>query len=394
MESGQLSINSKYSRDAKVFFCLLATCLCPSVGRSYAADADKTWQAGGFVDLSYGLNFNFPDNHLWRSKETTPRTNELSPNMGYLYFEKDPTPASRWGVEGAFQGGHDTDRLVPTPTPGGEQPIGGADVLRHIARANISYLAPIGSGMTITAGIFRGFRNYESYYAKNNFNYTRSYLTDYNPNFMLGAGAEYDVTHALEVGVFVINEYNYLSHANNLPSYAGTMEWRLTKHLTAYQNVYYGPDQQHTELKYWRVFSDSTLEWRELNWTVALSFDAGTERMADQTDAPRAFWMGSALFTQWNISGPWSLAVRPEFYWDRNGRMTGFEQLLWASTSTLEYRRHFGSQLGIVRLEYRYDHSSGQQGGFFMNGNTPSGQPQLTAGQQVVWFSLIWALDF
>lgn len=355
------------------------------------AQSEKTWSAGGFLDLSYGLDFNFPDNHRWRSKETTQRVNELSPNLGYAYFEKDPTAGSRWGIELAAQAGRDTESLVPS---GREQPIGGADVLRHVARANVSYLAPLGSGLTLTAGIFRGFRNYESYYAKNNFNYTRAYLTDYNPNFMMGAGAEYEVSPAMELSLFVINEYNYLAHANNLPGYAAVMEWRASKHLTAYQNLYYGPDQQLTDVKYWRLFSDSTLEWRELDWTVALSFDVGTERMAEQPDSPRTFWMGSALFTQWNLTGPWSVAVRPELFWDRNGRVTGFEQFIWANTSTLEYRRHFGPHLGILRLEHRYDRSTGQEGGFFKNGLTAAGQPQLTPGQHLIWLSAIWALDF
>ena len=352
------------------------------------AAENKTWQAGAFLDLSYGLNFNFPDNHRWRSKETTNRTNELAPNMGYLYFEKDPTRDSRWGVEVAAQAGYDTLSLVPR-----QQPIGGADTLRHLARANVSYLAPVGSGLTVVAGIFRGFRNFESYYAKNNFNYTRAYITDYNPNFMMGLGAEYDLSESMEVGFYVLNEYQYLAHANNLPSYAAILEWRVSKHVSAYQNVYYGPDQKQTALKYWRAFSDSTLEWRGEEWTFALSYDIGTERMAEQQNTPRAFWMGSALFTQWDLIGPWSVALRPEFFWDPNGRMTQSKQLIWANTSTLEYMRHFGPQLGILRLEHRYDHSSGQEGGFFTNGLTASGEPKLTAGQHSLWFSIIVAFD-
>lgn len=51
--------------------------------------------------------------------------------------------------------------------------------------------------------------------------------------------------------------------------------------------------------------------------------------------------MSSALFTEEHITGPWSVAVRPKFYWDRNGRMTQFERFIWANTTTLEYRRHF-----------------------------------------------------
>lgn len=354
-----------------------------------AAEDRVLWQAGGFLDLSYGLDFNHPDNHRWRSKETTHRTDELAPQMGYLYVEKDPTRSSRWGMEWAFQGGNDTTSLVPR-----EAPMGGADILRHVARANLSYLAPIGTGLTLTGGIFRGFKNYESYYAKSNYNYTRAYLTDYNPNFMLGVGAEYDVTDAMEVGLFVVNEYQYLAHANDQPSYALSFEWRASKHLTTYQNLYYGPDQGATSVRFWRAFSDSTLEWRGEDLTLALSYDVGTERIADQAGGPRAFWMASALFSQYHLAGPWSIAVRPEVFWDRNGRMTQFQQMIWANTATLEYKRHVGAHEAIVRLEHRYDESTGKEGGFFINGLGRNGQPRLTAGQQVVWLSVVWAFDY
>jgi hypothetical protein len=63
------------------------------------------------------------------------------------------------------------------------------------------------------------------------------------------------------------------------------------------------------------AFSDSTVEWRVPTWRVALSYDVGTEEVADTAGTPRAMWMGGALFTQLHLVGPWSVAIRPEFYW-------------------------------------------------------------------------------
>jgi hypothetical protein len=368
----------------------LSLCLLVTSSVSYGEDSSpqRAWQHGGFLDISYPLNFNFPDNHRWRSKQTTPRTNELTPNMGFVYLEKDPTRESRWGLELALQAGYDTDDLVPR-----QDAIHGADTLRHLARASVSYLAPAGNGLLLTAGLFRGFRTYESFYAKYNFNYTRTYLTDINPNFLIGAGATYPVTSSFEVGAYVVNEYQYLAHSNDLPSYVATAEWRAAKRLTFYSSVYYGPDQEMTAVKFWRVFSDSTVEWHGRDRTVAVSYDVGSERLAGQPDAPRTYWMGSALFTQWRITGPWSLAIRPECFWDRNGRMTQFEQFIWANTTTLTYKRHSGAQFAIFRIEHRYDHSTGEEGGFFHDGLTPLGQTKLTTGQHLVLLSVVWALD-
>jgi hypothetical protein len=44
-------------------------------------------------------------------------------------------------------------------------------------------------------------------------------------------------------------------------------------------------------------------------------------------------------------------------------------------------------------LEYRFDESTGSQGGFFKDGNLPSGGPQLTAAQHLLMFSVLWTFD-
>ncbi len=123
---------------------------------------------GAYLDLSFPLNFDTSGPHPWRDKLTSNQLNEVSPNMGMFYLRKDVSDASPWGVELAGQAGYDASGQVP-PT----SRLGGADVLQYISRANISYLAPIGSGLTITAGLFNSFIGYESFYAKDNPNYTR-----------------------------------------------------------------------------------------------------------------------------------------------------------------------------------------------------------------------------
>ena len=154
------------------------------------------WHFGGFLDLSYELDFNFPENHLWRSKSTTRRVNEPVPNMVLGYIRKDISQSSRWGVEFGVQGGYDTDALVPEPDPGREKPVAGADTLRHFSRANVTYLVPVGNGLTVTAGLFNSYIGYQSIYSKFNLNYTRTYMADNAPYFMFGLGGTYPVNEA------------------------------------------------------------------------------------------------------------------------------------------------------------------------------------------------------
>ena len=164
------------------------------VSPSAAVEEDQRfnlWHYGAYLDLSYIVNFNFPVNHLWRNRSTAARHNELAPNMALLYVRKDVNEWSRWGMELGVQGGYDSERFAFQP---GEREVGGADTLRHIHRANVSYLAPLGKGMTITAGLFNSLIGYESLYAKDNANYTRSWIADNTPYMMFGINAKYPVS--------------------------------------------------------------------------------------------------------------------------------------------------------------------------------------------------------
>jgi hypothetical protein len=265
--------------------------------------------------------------------------------------------------------------------------------LRHVHRANVSYLAPVGSGLTLTAGLFNSFIGYESFYSRNNYNYTRSYMADNAPYFMTGMAAQYSVDETLKLTVYAINGYNNLSRPNVLPSYGTQVMWKPASPWTLIQNLYYGPDQFDTALTFWRFFSDSIVEWKEGPWTVAFAYDVGTENAAEQAGHPRMFWTTAALFARYHVSGPWSVAVRPELYWDRNGRLTGAEQRITAVTTTLEYRIVVGRQTGLFRVEYRFDRSTGTQGGFFSRGEVAPGVIGLTPNQNLLVFGLMWTFD-
>jgi hypothetical protein len=96
---------------------------------------------------------------------------------------------------------------------------------------------------------------------------------------------------------------------------------------------------------------------------------------------------------RWHITGPWSAALRPEFYWDRNGLITGSEQFIRAVTTTAEYKVPYKWTNMIVRLEHRYDESTGANGGFFKGNDTAPGVIGLTAAQHMILAGVIWTFD-
>jgi hypothetical protein len=345
------------------------------------------WDSGLYLDLGYNLNTNFPGNDLWRSKSTTFKVNTPQVNMAMGYAEKAATSQSRWGMAFGIQSGVDTENLVTEPPPASNEPIASADWMRHLYRANGTYLLSVGKGLSVTAGLINSYIGYESYLAIQNLNYTRAYMLDFVPYFLLGAQADYSVTDTLDLSLVVAGGWNYLTQPNHTPSYGLQAAWQLLPQVRFVQNLYYGPDQEDTGMEFWRFFSDSIIEWKNDRFTVAAAFDVGTEKQAEVPGKPRYDWMAGSVWLGWHIDGPWTLGVRPEIYRDPDGLGTGSVQTIQACTGTLEYSfSPIKANTMVIALEYRYDRSTGSDGGFY-NGE----DNELVPDQHQLLFSLMWA---
>ncbi len=348
-----------------------------------------SWQYGGFVDLGYALDFNHPSNHLFRNRGTTPRVDELNLNMAGVYVKKGVSERSRWGMEATVHAGEDSKVFgFSATTPN----LAGSNWLRHLGPTNVSYLAPVGNGLTVQGGIFSSLIGYDSLYAEDNFTYTRPWGADYTPYLMMGVNAIYPFTKRLAGTFFVVNGYWHLAHANDVPSSGGQLAYKLTDRVTLKQTVLFGPHQADTSFEFWRVLSDSLAEWKGEQVTVAVEYQVSTERV-DAPGRPRALWMAAQLPVHWALDKRWSVTVRPEFAWDRDGRWTLFEQTIKAITTTLEYRIPYRRTNTILRLEHRYDDSRGPAGGFFKNGEVPPGVIGLTPTQHLLILGLLVTFD-
>lgn len=121
---------------------------------------------------------------------------------------------------------------------------------------------------------------------------------------------------------------------------------------------------------------------------VTLAYDVDTEKRA--VGGLQSLWMGSAIWTRWYITGPWSVALSPEVYWDPDGEMTGSKQLIAAITTTAEYKMPLGPSNTALRFEFRHDNSTGSQGGFFNPART---DPQRVPRKNLFFMALIWTID-
>src|SRR6185503_4208900 len=351
--------------------------------------SNSDWQYGGFVDVAYPLNFNHPANHLFRSRGTAFRTDSVWLNMAGVYARRRPSQASRWGVELTAHAGKDDEVFGFSATAPN---IAGNKFLRHLGPTNVSYLAAAGKGLTLQAGIFSSLIGYDSLYAKDNFNYTRPWGADFTPYLMMGANASYPLTEKLTGTIFVVNGYWHLARANSAPSAGGQVAYKITPKVTLKETTLVGSHQRNTAFEFWRFLTDTIVERKTEKLTFATEYIFSTERV-DAPGKPRALMMSWQLPARWTLNDRWSIAFRPEVFWDRDGRWTLARQTVKAFTSTLEYRIPYKWTNTIFRLEHRFDESHGPDGGFFRGAEVSPGVVGLTPRQNLLTFATILTFD-
>jgi hypothetical protein len=381
MTSSRPSLPHLFSAVTGVGILLLAGWVCADPVES---DTESLWHYGAYLDVNYAPDLSTPRSVPFRDKLTTNRLNQVSPDLGMVYLNKATSTDSPWGFELSGQAGYDTNGQLPSTMP-----LVGANVLRYFSRANVSYQTEIGNGLKFNGGLMNSFIGYESFYAKDNINYTRAWGSDYSPYFLIGVGASYPVNDKIDTGFYIVSDYNYLQEVNTQPKYATQFTYRINDHLKWMENAFVGPEQTNTAFQYWRGFLNSMLEWSQDNWTLAYVLDGGSQRTM-AANRVQDLYVASAVYGRWNFDGPWTLGVRPEIYYDPNGLQTGNIQFIKAISTTLEYRFNEAGFTNRVRLEYRYDNSTGTQGGFY----GPSGiDGPLIEGQSLIYLVLMMSYD-
>jgi len=347
------------------------------------------WGFQLYFDGGYAASSTEPDNGLWRSKGTTFRLDSPQLNLAMGVVSKIPSARSRWGFSFGLQAGVDTENLVPSTPPASNEPVSDADTLRHLYRANFSYLFSAGSGLRLTGGLLNSYIGYESYLAIDNPNYTRGYVTDTAPYFLIGVEAAYSPSEVVDLGFYMVTGYQYLADPNDAPSFGFSIAWQTSPVLSLRQNLYYGPDQFDASLEFWRFFSSTIVEWKTERFLLAAAFDFGTEKQEAEPGQPRANWYSGALWARWLIGDHWSVGLRPEVLDDDDGLVTSSEQLLRAFAATVKYEfqpaRH--NKL-VATLEVRTDRSTGDGGGFYDGPDN-----DLVENQNLVLLGLLWSFD-
>ena len=349
----------------------------------------KAWEVGGFVDVNYAYNSNNPDNHVYRGTSVQPRTGEFSLNHIVAYIRRDATPGRLSLLfELAAQAGPAADALVAyEPNPGGANgKFAGPEVWKHLSRANIGLRTR--GGFELVAGLQLSPVGIGIHWNPYNWNYTVTWQLNSVPYYLQGLKLAQTLRDRHQFQLWVVNGWQLLSDNNKAPSIMLGYVFTASARFNVGEYVWIGPEQADMRPRAWRLFSDTQFTYNTDAFGVGGLFDIGADPRTDLPRAPWQMWMTGAVFTRWHVLGKqrtWDMALRPELFWDRDGRIYGVPQTLASAAFTNNFRV-FNNLL--VRLEYRYDWSSSRAGFFYRDDAIRDDGPGLARQQHTVFLSV------
>jgi hypothetical protein len=339
-----------------------------------AADPVLSWfkkvEVAGLIDTYYTYNFNEPATGTFTPlRSFDVKHNQFSISLVELDLIKPATADDRVGFRFDLQYGQ-------TAQVFNSDPLDNNNML-NVQQGYVSYLAPVGKGLTFEVGKFVTPIGTEPTESNLNFNYSRTFLYQYGPFYHVGARISYPVNDKFTLGAMFVNGWNATGDNNSGKSVAGSITFLPTPKLSIIQNVMFGPEQpDNTEDK--RTYSDTNLMYTSGKLSTGFNYVYAHDSVGgDGVD-----WQGIALYLKGQLT-PW-FALAPRFGWvdDKDGFVFSPDpQKMKEFTMTAEVKHEKGF---ITRFEYRRDWSDID---FFVKDGTPKDNQNTFTVAFIVPFS-------
>jgi putative OmpL-like beta-barrel porin-2 len=254
----------------------------------------------------------------------------------------------------------------------------------------VSYLVPIGSGLTLKAGKWATLIGYEVYETPKNLNFSRSFLyTLGTPYTNTGGLLSYQFTSWFGATVGLTQGWDNSDNNNGYVRPTGSFAFTPIDKLSATVNFLVGPEQNrntmHNQVNN-RWIVDTTILYTGFDkLTLAVNFDFAGEQndpalVATRQDA-NSRWGGIAGYAAYDWLQALRTAIRLEYFSDPQGVRSsetvqpGNNVDLWEITATIEYKIWRGL---VGRVEYRHDEANRKAFSLQNHGLTPTSHAQDT----------------
>lgn len=297
-----------------------------------------------YVQTGYTYNFNKPDSGENELRVFDHKANSLALDLGQIVFTKD-APVNGVGFKLKLSAG-ETAKWIHS------RGLGDPDDSLDLTEAYIDYIAPVGKGLKFRLGKFVTYHGAEVIEAKDNPNYSRSFLFNYAIPFThTGVMLGYGFSDALSANLHIVNGWDNSDDNNKGKTLGLNIGYTPMEQLSMIFNLMYGPEQDDNNSDNRFLFDWVATIKPVKDLSFILNADYAREKMEGADDAK---WYGVAGISKYDFSGRYSLALRAEYFRDQQGVRTGIKQALKEITLTPEIRLAQGL---IIRPEYRHDWS-------------------------------------
>jgi hypothetical protein len=351
-------------------------------------------------DGYYGYNFNRPIGRVNLLRAYDVSSNSFSISQATVILERAPDPSQgrRFGARLDLQYGQATETLQGSAV-NELRP----QAYRPIFQAYGTYVAPLGSGLTIDFGKWASALGPEGNYSKDQANYSRSYFFNFLPFYHMGLRAAYNVNSRVTLAYWLVNGANQTEDFNGFKSQNFEFVYKPSSSFTWTSNYYFGEEGRDVVailnpglpslptqpgLPVANVspvpngrehIFDNYFSWSaSKKLTLGGEFDYVINRQFENS-AP-AHVTGGAAYAHYQVTPKVALAARSEYLSDRGGLFSGVTQALKETTMTYEYKIADGL---VSRVEWRRDFSNQP---FFLT-ETPN---VLKKEQNTATLGLIW----
>jgi hypothetical protein len=303
------------------------------------------------------------------------RANSFTLDLAQIVILKDPTSPGTAGFKMKISAG-EWAKLIHAAGLGDAVPGTNPDSF-DLTEAYVSYIAGVGKGLRFDFGKMGTFVGAEVLEAKDNPNYSRSFLFNYaEPLTHTGLKMGYAFTDAVNAALFAVNGWDNATDNNKAKTYGLSIGLTPAEVFSASINLLQGAEQTDNSSNM-RTLVDLVATIKPTKkLAIILNYDDGKEEKALGT--ADAKWSGISGIVKYDLTDKYSIALRGETFDDKDGFRTGTVQKLKEVTATFDAKLDGGL---ILRPEYRHDSSDKQS---FDNG-TKKTQDTIALGVMYSW---------
>lgn len=332
----------------------------PSCAEEPFPEKAKPWYQsiglGLFAETIYTYNFNRPSSSKNQLRVFDTEAEALRLDVVEIVLQKKAGKPGELGFRIDAIGGSSLPHVTAATGLFRDEVTGEAKDF-DLLQAFVTYVAPLGRGLTVDAGKFTTHIGYEVVEGPDstNDNVSRSLLFGWtNPVTHTGIRVTYPISDTFSAQAIVALGWDVVKDNNDSRSFGAQLIYAPTPRVKMALNAMIGPEKLDNDRDQRRAY-DAWISWTAgKRLLIAANADYGDEQ-GSGPDRRLARWYGLAVYARVTVDARFALSVRGETFDDPDGVRTGTSQTLQELTFTPEWKIGKGF---VLRGDLRRDWSN------------------------------------